>query len=678
MSRLQTRIAILIGSVLILFSVGLADASGPVGSAFTYQGRLTDGGNPANGTYDFQFKLFDDPAAGSQIGSTLTKDNVNVAGGLFSVDLDFSINAFNTDARFLDVAVRAGSSTGAYTPLAPRQRLNPTPYALGLPALRIVQNAGAPNLIGGFRGNHLGSNVNGSIIAGGGSSASPNFIEGNNSFIGGGTGNQDIGNGDSVIGGGAGNTISGHEGTIAGGGANTIGGDHNTIGGGINNVVGGDEAVVGGGNGNHADGNTSTVAGGKLNSATGTWSFIGGGLSNSSTFTETVIGGGFSNIASGLYATVGGGNSNQATGDGAVVSGGGSNHATGIAATIPGGGSNVASGQFSFAAGNKAQALHNGAFVWSDAAGPVFASTDDNQYLIRAVNGVGIGTNTPTAALHVVKNINSTSTPATNVVTIENNNTFNGGDVLALKTDFTGNPDSGSNYITFFKGGTDTSLGSIEGNGAGGVAFDGPGNDYAEWLPLADVRETIQPGDIVAVNAGRVTKDTRIGTQWMVVSSSPIVTGNDPGELERPHHALIAFIGQVQIRTRGVVHAGDFIVPSGSNDGTGVAISADALSPDQTSRVVGQAWDSSTDTGIKTIRAVVGLARFDPNIGRFAEQEQAQAARIAQLENRLTAIEQAGLSGDTGLATLMRNPMLLGAVLVLGIVIGGALQRVRR
>ena len=28
-------------------------------TAFTYQGRLTEAGNPGNGPYDFKFKLFD-------------------------------------------------------------------------------------------------------------------------------------------------------------------------------------------------------------------------------------------------------------------------------------------------------------------------------------------------------------------------------------------------------------------------------------------------------------------------------------------------------------------------------------------------------------------------------------------------------------------------------------------
>src|SRR5690349_16533133 len=41
----------------------------PIGSGFTYQGRLTNGGNPASGPYDFVFTLFDAASAGNQISS---------------------------------------------------------------------------------------------------------------------------------------------------------------------------------------------------------------------------------------------------------------------------------------------------------------------------------------------------------------------------------------------------------------------------------------------------------------------------------------------------------------------------------------------------------------------------------------------------------------------------------
>src|SRR5687767_3796302 len=80
-----------------------------VGTAFNYQGRLTDGAGPANGNYDLQFKLFDAVSAGEQVGSTVALTNVAVSGGLFAVGLDFG-PAFGGTKRFLEIAVRPGGS----------------------------------------------------------------------------------------------------------------------------------------------------------------------------------------------------------------------------------------------------------------------------------------------------------------------------------------------------------------------------------------------------------------------------------------------------------------------------------------------------------------------------------------------------------------------------------------
>jgi hypothetical protein len=99
------------------------------GTGFTYQGKLLDGGVPANGAYDLQFKLFDALSGGSQVGSTLTQPSVTVTNGLFTVQLDFG-NVFNGTALHLEIGVRPGGSSGAYTTLSPRQPLSPTPYTL--------------------------------------------------------------------------------------------------------------------------------------------------------------------------------------------------------------------------------------------------------------------------------------------------------------------------------------------------------------------------------------------------------------------------------------------------------------------------------------------------------------------------------------------------------------------
>ena len=100
----------------------------PVGSAFTYQGMLRNGGVLAQGSYDFTFRLYDDPSAGAQIGTDQVVLGATVDNGFFSVALDFGTSAFDGNARYLDIQVRTAGG-GAYTPLTPRQALRATPYA---------------------------------------------------------------------------------------------------------------------------------------------------------------------------------------------------------------------------------------------------------------------------------------------------------------------------------------------------------------------------------------------------------------------------------------------------------------------------------------------------------------------------------------------------------------------
>jgi hypothetical protein len=66
---------------------------------------------------------------------------------------------------------------------------------------------------------------------------------------------------------------------------------------------------------------------------------------------------------------------------------------------------NVAEGDYTVALGRQAQAVHDGSFVWADGSGSDYATTADNQFLIRASGGVGIGTNHPQHQLDVAGNI---------------------------------------------------------------------------------------------------------------------------------------------------------------------------------------------------------------------------------------------------------------------------------
>jgi hypothetical protein len=123
----------LVALLVVLFLLMSARAAFAQGTAFNYQGRLQDGGTPANGSYDLQFTLWDSSSGGTQqpqpSPSTVTKTSVAVANGVFTVQLDFGANAFPGANRYLEISVRLAGG-GAFTILSPRQPVTGTPYAI--------------------------------------------------------------------------------------------------------------------------------------------------------------------------------------------------------------------------------------------------------------------------------------------------------------------------------------------------------------------------------------------------------------------------------------------------------------------------------------------------------------------------------------------------------------------
>lgn len=121
-------------AVVLVWLTGLhtALAQTPVGTSFTYQGRLEQSEQPVTDSFDLEFNLYDNsPGIGMPL-VTNVHCGVAVADGLFTVDLDFGV-AFTGDARWIEVGVApAGSCDGStvYTYLSPLQPLTATPYAL--------------------------------------------------------------------------------------------------------------------------------------------------------------------------------------------------------------------------------------------------------------------------------------------------------------------------------------------------------------------------------------------------------------------------------------------------------------------------------------------------------------------------------------------------------------------
>jgi len=109
--------------------------------------------------------------------------------------------------------------------------------------------------------------------------------------------------------------------------------------------------------------------------------------------------------------------------------------------------------------------------------------------------------------------------------------------------------------------------------------------DYAEWFLWREehleydaagrVVAAPPPGSVAQLRSPeqKLSLDTSGAGPVLIVSTSPSVAAGlpvDPDEADRG--ALVAFLGQVPIRCRGLVCCGDQLVPSGRHDGTAVAL----------------------------------------------------------------------------------------------------------
>lgn len=115
-------------------------AQTPLGSTWSYQGRLVEDGTPVNDLVDLRFTLCETEAADCTLGLSAVHDGqagngapVDVIDGLFTVQLDFGSGVFNDEARWLEIEVRSPhdpTDTLPFTVLSPRQPLTAAPFAL--------------------------------------------------------------------------------------------------------------------------------------------------------------------------------------------------------------------------------------------------------------------------------------------------------------------------------------------------------------------------------------------------------------------------------------------------------------------------------------------------------------------------------------------------------------------
>ncbi len=95
----------------------------------SYDGELSANGAPADGWFDLHFQIFDAPEPGQSqpVGREVFVPGILVTGGKFSVEIDPGVDLDDLTNIWLEIGVKHAGNFGDFTPLEPRQRLNPHP-----------------------------------------------------------------------------------------------------------------------------------------------------------------------------------------------------------------------------------------------------------------------------------------------------------------------------------------------------------------------------------------------------------------------------------------------------------------------------------------------------------------------------------------------------------------------
>jgi len=180
-----------------------------------------------------------------------------------------------------------------------------------------------------------------------------------------------------------------------------------------------------------------------------------------------------------------------------------------------------------------------------------------------------------------------------------------------------------------------------------GVTYGSKGADYAEWLPKLNPEDRFQLGQIVGVHGGKVSLKTDGAEYIMAVSHAPVVVGNVPLESDKDKFVTVGFMGQLPVVVRGAAQPGDYIIPSGREDGTAIAVAPAKLQLEHVGRILGRAWSQSDNDIYSLVNVAIGLNSNEVKIILEAHRD-----RIAAQGRTLTALSAENVRLQTQLNSM--------------------------
>ncbi|MEK7183373.1 MAG: hypothetical protein AAB776_01925, partial [Patescibacteria group bacterium] len=270
---------------------------------------------------------------------------------------------------------------------------------------------------------------------------------------------------------------------------------------------------------------------------------------------------------------------------------------------------------FIFHEGIRVGEISTGTLTWEDASGNDFMTlTDDGSAGTLTARG---GLDVTVGDLRVVTELSGRAAIIFNDGAVDTN------DGLEIQACADLNPTSTCDFIKYFDG-DGTTLGAVEGNGAGGVTNSSAGSDYAELFPGS--YNSFSTGDVLALDAsGEITMASDSSTTIGAFSIAPNTLGNwKENWKESGIYVPVALLGQVPVNvntSNGSIQPGDRLALSSTpgqatkhvaaGQSIGIALEGLAVGSGQIMVFIQPSWHVgdiiADDGGLNSVTATLAL-----------------------------------------------------------------------